>query len=189
MKFNKHLDFEGQHAFLGASKYHWVNYTNERLINAYNSFLAIQRGTDLHEFASHCIKLGIKLPSNKKSLNSFVNDSIGFKMKSEQILYYSENAFGTADSISFSKQDKILKIFDLKTGKIPASAKQLYIYDALFCLEYNKSPLDIQIENRIYQNDEINLFVPEPQEIRDIMTKIIEFDKILSKIKEEDYNE
>ena len=29
MDFNRHLDLEGQHAFLGASKYHWINYTDD----------------------------------------------------------------------------------------------------------------------------------------------------------------
>ena len=49
MKFFKHSDLEGLHAFLGASKYHWLNYTPEKLVNTYNNFMAAQRGTELHE--------------------------------------------------------------------------------------------------------------------------------------------
>jgi hypothetical protein len=29
--FNKHSNLAGQHAFLSASKYHWVNYTDQKL--------------------------------------------------------------------------------------------------------------------------------------------------------------
>lgn len=31
MNFNNHLNLEGQHAFLGASKYHWINYAESLL--------------------------------------------------------------------------------------------------------------------------------------------------------------
>ena len=31
---------EGAHAFLGASKYSWLNYDEEKLIEAYSNFLA-----------------------------------------------------------------------------------------------------------------------------------------------------
>ena len=40
MNFNKHSNLEGQHAFLGASKYHWINYTDEKIADAYTSYLA-----------------------------------------------------------------------------------------------------------------------------------------------------
>ena len=33
--------------------------------------------------------------------------------------------------------------------------EQLFIYDALFCMEYHVKPKDILIENRIYQNDDV----------------------------------
>ena len=55
MKFNEHRNLVGQHAFLGASKYHWINYTDDKLIEAYTRFTAAQRGTVLHEFAAQCI--------------------------------------------------------------------------------------------------------------------------------------
>ena len=132
MDFNKHFELIDKHAYLSASKYHWLNYSDDKLVESYTSFLAIERGTRLHEFAKEAIEMGIKLPRNKKTLNMYVNDAIGFRMTPEQPLYYSENCFGTADSIAFSK--KLLRVHDLKTGTTPASMNQLKIYDALFCL-------------------------------------------------------
>ena len=35
MNFNKHSKLEGQHAFLGASKYHWINYDEEKIAESY----------------------------------------------------------------------------------------------------------------------------------------------------------
>lgn len=134
MDFNRHLDLEGQHAFLGASKYHWINYTDDKLAESYQNFLAVQRGTELHAFAAQAIRHGIKLQKSAKTLNMYVNDAIGFKMTPEQVLYYSENCFGTADAISF--RNDFLRIHDLKTGTVPAHMEQLRIYAALFCLEY-----------------------------------------------------
>ena len=32
MNFNKHWDIVGKHAFLGASKYHWINYDITKLV-------------------------------------------------------------------------------------------------------------------------------------------------------------
>ena len=42
MNFNKHLQLEGQHAFLGASKYHWLNYDEAKVAEAYTRYLATQ---------------------------------------------------------------------------------------------------------------------------------------------------
>lgn len=184
MVFNKHSGFEGQHAFLGASNYHWINYDEDKLRASYFNYLAKEKGTRLHALASECIKLGIKLPKSKKSLNSFVNDAIGFKMNSEQTLLYSENAFGTADAISF--KNDLLRIHDLKTGVTPTSMHQLEVYAALFCLEYKMKPSEIEMELRIYQSDEIMVSHPEVDLIVPIMDKIITFDKYIRRLKEED---
>lgn len=184
MNFNNHSKLEGQHAFLGASKYHWINYDDEKMAQSYTNFLATQKGTILHEFAAQCIKLGQKLPSSKKTLNSYVNDAIGFKMVPEQILFYSENCFGTADSILF--RNNLLRIHDLKTGVIPAHMEQLEIYAALFCLEYDVRPANIDMELRIYQNDKILYHNPTAEDIVPIMDKIISFDKLINKIKEQE---
>ena len=132
MNFNTHSDLEGMHAFLGASKYSWINYDEEKLAESYRNVLAKKKGTELHDFACRAIQLGIKLPKNNNTLNMYVNDAIGYKMVPEQVLYYSPNCFGTADTISFKK--KLLRIHDLKTGVTKASMKQLEIYAALFFL-------------------------------------------------------
>lgn len=87
MNFNRHSNLEGQHAFLGASKYHWINYTDDKIADSYVRFLATQKGTVLHAFAAQCILLGQKLPKSQKTLNMYVNDAIGYKMTPEQILY------------------------------------------------------------------------------------------------------
>lgn len=177
MNFNEHYQVKGMHAFLGASKWHWINYDIEKLKSAYLNFLTVQRGTELHEFAADAIRLGIKLPGSKKTLNMYVNDAIGFRMTPEQVLYYSPNCFGTADSISFRKN--MLRIHDLKTGRVPAHFEQLEIYVSLFCLEYKFKPSDIGIELRIYQNDDILQHIPEEDKINAIMNKIVEFDKAI----------
>lgn len=183
MNFNKHFNLEGRHAFLSASKYHWINYDEEKLVAAYQNHLAVQRGTDLHDLAKRCILLGIKLPKSKKTLNMYVNDAIGFQMTPEQPLYFSENCFGTADSISF--RNNFLRIHDLKSGVTPAHMEQLIIYAALFCLEYEVDPFKIDIELRIYQSDEIVIENPNPKDVQLIMDKIVFFDKRLSMIQEE----
>lgn len=182
MQFNKHYNLEGTHAFLGASKYHWINYDEEKLIASYNSFLAAQKGTELHSFAAQCIKLGQRLPKSHKTLNMYVNDAIGFKMVPEQVLYYSDNCYGTADSIIF--KDDFLRIHDLKTGATPTHMEQLMIYAALFCLEYKVKPGLIGMELRIYQNDDIAILQPQATDILPIIDKIVTFDKLINKIKE-----
>ena len=184
MHFIKHSDLEGQHAFLGASKYHWINYSDETIAESYSKHLATLKGTELHEFAANAIRLGIKLPKSKKTLNMYVNDAIGFNMTPEQPLYYSDNCFGTADSICF--RDNLLRIHDLKTGATPTHMEQLMIYTALFCLEYKMKPGNIGIELRIYQNDEILYHQPTAEDIAPIIDKIITFDKIISKLKIEE---
>ena len=184
MKFNQHYNLEGCHAFLGASKYHWINYDETKLEETYKRYLATQRGTKLHEFAKECIELGIKLQRSKKTLNMYVNDAIGYKMTPEQVLYFSDNCFGTADAISF--RNNLLRIHDLKTGEIPAHMEQLEVYAALFCLEYHMQPSKIGMELRIYQNDEIIIHQPTVEDIAPIMDKIITFDKRLEELKEVD---
>lgn len=179
MNFNTHLDLNGRHAFLSPSNYHWINYTEEKLEQRYTTAVAAQRGSELHEFAHQAIDLGIKLPANKKTLSLYVNDAIGYRMTPEQVLYYSENCFGTADAISFRRNK--LRIHDLKTGVTPTSEHQLEVYAAIFCLEYRYKPFDINIELRIYQSDEVRVYDADPDNITHIMDRIVTFDK---KIKE-----
>lgn len=87
---------------------------------------------------------------------------------------------GTADAISF--RNNVLRIHDLKTGTRPVHIEQLEIYAALFCLEYKIKPVDIDIELRIYQNDEILVHNPEGEDILKVMDKIIHLDKLLINI-------
>lgn len=181
MIFNKHSNLMGQHALLSASKYHWLNYTDEQLLNSFVSAMASERGTRLHALACECIKLKVRLPRNKCTLNAYVNDAISFRMTPEQVLYYSDNCFGTADAISY--RDGFLRIHDLKTGTIPAHMEQLMIYAALFCLEYKVDPRKTAMELRIYQNDDMLSAAPDHPEILRIMDKIIEFDKKIEKLK------
>lgn len=184
MIFNRHDNLEGLHAFLGASKYHWINYSEEKVADAYAKFMATQRGTELHTFAAQCIRLGQKLPKSQKTLNMYVNDAIGFKMVPEQVLYYSPNCFGTADAISFRKN--FLRIHDLKTGEAPTHMEQLMVYAALFCLEYHVKPSEIEMELRIYQHDEIVFHNPTVADILPIMDKIVTFSRVIDKIREEE---
>jgi len=182
MIFNQHYRLKGLHAFLGASNYHWINYTDDKLKTVYQNDIARKRGTELHDLAERLIKLKVKLPRSTKTLNRYVNDAIGFQMTPEQILYYSDNCFGTADTISF--KNNILRIHDLKTGANQASIVQLRIYAALFCMEYSYDPNDIdQIILRIYQNDDIVEEIAEPTTILYIIDKIKKFDQIIENMK------
>lgn len=184
MVFNRHDKLEGLHAFLGASNYHWINYSEEKVEETYSKWRAAQKGTQLHAFAATCIRLGQKLPRTQQTLNMYVNDAIGYKMTPEQILYYSPNCFGTADAIIF--RNDFLRIHDLKTGETPAKMEQLMIYAALFCLEYGIKPSEIKMELRIYQNDEVACHNATVEDIFPIMDRIITFDKIINRMKEQE---
>jgi len=184
MRFNEHWNLKDKHAFLSPSNYHWVNYSEDHLIDRYSSYKASERGTRLHGIAKDCIEMGVKMPKNKNTFNMYINDGIGFKMIPEQPLYYSPYCFGTADTISFRKNT--LRIHDLKTGTTPASMIQLEVYAAIFCLEYEMSPFDIDIELRIYQEPEIQIYKPDKSDIRDIMDTIIIFDKKLQDLDSND---
>lgn len=170
MIFNEHSRLAGQHAFLSASKYHWLNYDDAKLEAAFTAAMAARRGTELHAFAHEAIRLGEKLPNTKRTLSMYVNDAIGYRMVCEQSLAYSENCFGTADTISFRRNK--LRIHDLKTGITQTSLKQLEIYAALFCLEYMFKPHDIEVELRIYQSNEIRGGMADPEDIARIMDRI-----------------
>lgn len=182
MDFNDHHRLAGSHAFLSASVYHWVNYDIEKLKATYVNSQEAARGVRLHDFASTAIQLGEKLPRTTRTINMYVNDAIGYKMTPEQILFYSVNAYGTADAISFKKN--MLRIHDLKTGVTKASMTQLEVYTAFFCLEYDVKPGTIDIELRIYQNDQIWVHEPEVDKIAHIMDTIITFDREIEKMKE-----
>ena len=177
MIFNRHENLEGLHAPFGASKSSWLRYDDNKAVIVFQNMRAAEVGTRLHEWAKTTIDLGIKQPRSKKTIYNYVNDAIGFKMDTEVVLFYSPYFFGTADSICF--RNNFLRIHDLKTGTTPVHMEQLLIYAALFCLEYKIKPGEIQIECRIYQNDDILIANPTAEDIVPIMDKIIHLNKIL----------
>lgn len=183
MLFNQHTKLEGLHAPFSPSQSSWLRYDDDQAVEVYMNRKASEMGTIYHAWAKQTIDLGLKQPKSKRTLYAYVNDAIGFKMSTEVTLFYSERFFGTADAISFRKENgkDTLRIHDLKTGKIPAKMEQLEVYAALFCLEYKVKPTDIEIELRIYQNDEVVYHNPTAEDILDIMDKIIHLDKILYK--------
>jgi len=183
MEFNQHPHLAGKHAFLSPSSYHWLNYNDQKLEARYYASQSARRGSDLHDLAKNAIRLGVKLDKRSNAaLAEYVNDAIGYKMRAEQPLYYSENCFGTADAIIFRRGK--LRVHDLKTGIIATSFKQLEVYAALFCLEYGVNPFEIDIELRIYQREDRRDFEPLPEAIAHIMEKIIDFDQQIATIKE-----
>ena len=186
MNFAKHLNLEGLHAPFSASQSSWLRYDDEKAIDVYRNKKASEIGTRLHAWAKETIDLGIKQPRSKKTLYAYVNDAIGFKMSTEVVLYYSDYFFGTADAISFRKN--MLRIHDLKTGrvgKIEDHIEQLEVYAALFCLEYRIKPGEIDMELRVYKNDEVLVHKPTAEDILPIMDKIVSLNKILEQIDKE----
>lgn len=183
MRFNKHLKLEGEHAFLSPSNYHWINYTPQRLAERWTTAQAAAYGTAQHQYAMEEINAG-RLSNHRGILGTYINDCIHYQMVTEQILFYSENCFGTADAISFRYRK--LRIFDYKSGLIKGSVHQLEVYTALFCLEYDIDPSDIGIELRIYQDDEVSVWDADPEDISLIMEKIVEFDEQIQQLKREE---
>ena len=172
------------HAFLSPSRYHWINYDNEKLIETFRNHKRAALGTRMHALAAELISLARRQPQTAEAFNAFVNDAIGFGMRPETLLYYSPRCYGTADAITYD--NGVLRIHDLKTGATPVppgATKQLLIYAALFCLDYVLDPLDLAgIHLRIYQNEEVIEFDPEPQELFRVTRRIIDADKILQEV-------
>ena len=193
MKFNNHYNLSGLHAPFTASQSSWLRYDDDKAKEAYERKKAAERGTRLHAWAKETIDLGIKQPKSKKTLYEYVNDAIGFKMSTEVVLFYSDRFFGTADAICFRQDRKtgryVLRIHDLKTGVVGDPDKhfeQLKVYAALFCLEYKFKPGDIDIILGVYKKDEVAFCEPEPEEIVEVINKIIHLDKLLAKIDNEE---
>lgn len=206
MNWNRHSNLEGAHAFLSASKYNWLNKSDEELVETYRNSFATTIGTMLHAYAADAIRFreklrkadakGVKFDLMRRgvpefaidihnvfpTLMQYVNDSVGFQMDPEVLLYYSDTCFGTTDAIQY--YGDMLRINDLKTGTTPAKMDQLKIYAALFFLEYGYKPEKSRIELRIYQMDDYILYEPEPIEIREVMDAIVTKDRVLQKLKE-----
>lgn len=187
MKFNNHYNLNGCHAIFSASQSSWLRYDDEKALEVYDNRKAAELGSRLHAWAKETIDLGIKQPRSKKTIYAYVNDAIGFKMDTEVVLFYSERFFGTADAICF--RNGKLRIHDLKTGKvgnIDNHMEQLMVYAALFCLEYKVKPGEIEMELRVYKNDEVLVHNPTAEDILPIMDKIVHLDKLLSNVESEE---
>ena len=209
MNFNKHLNLEGQHALLGASKFYWIDDDEDSFLKRMRSSYVTTIGTLLHDIARKHIKHSFKLAKGDKrsvllelidkgipariidemdfdalysNLSTYVNDAIGYKMQPEVVLRYSDYCFGTTDAINFNESKKFLRIHDYKSGSTPAHIEQLMIYEALFCLEYKYKPGDIESELRIYQSNDVLIHNPTPDEILPIIEKMIQFDKFIREI-------
>lgn len=183
MNFNEHSNLNGLHAPFSPSQPAWLRYDDNKIREVYRNKQAVLMGTRLHQWAAETIQLGIKQQRSNRTICNYVNDAIGFRMTPEQVLYFSPRFFGTADAITF--KNGMLRIHDLKTGKNPAHMEQLEIYSALYCLEYGVKPVDINIELRMYQNDEVIVHNPDVTDIVPIMDKIRHFDKVLEELEEE----
>lgn len=207
MIFETHSELRGKHASLSPSQPYWLKYSEEQLYQKYVSSYAQSMGTSLHALAETLIANNLKLKKGDKltvlshllndgiprnvidieriygNFMSYVNDAVGFKLTPEQILYYSPYCFGTADTISF--RNNFLRIHDYKSGTLPAKMEQLLVYAALFCLEYKVKPGEIEVELRIYQNDEIVYDKPTAEDILPVMDCIVQNSRILERINEE----
>lgn len=182
MRLNKHSGLEGKHAFLAPSSPAWLRYDDEKLERRFMEDLAAQRGTEEHAFAAQAIKLGHRLPDERKTLNMFVNDSIGWRLKPEVALFWSPFCFGHADALGFQVREMLLRISDLKTGKTATTFDQLVIYAGLFCLEYEFKPWDLETELRIYQGNKVKEMFPDPDEIFRAMDRIIHGTRLIEEI-------
>ncbi len=206
MIFEPHLNLRGKHATLSPSQPFWLGYSEDDLYKKYVSSYAQAMGTSLHELAETLIANNLKLKKSDKltvlshllndgiprnvidmdriysNFMTYVNDAVGFKLTPEQILYYSDYCFGTADAISF--RNNFLRIHDYKSGTTKAKMEQLLVYAALFCLEYKVKPGEIETELRIYQNDEVIFHNPTADEILPVMDAIIQHSKALERMSE-----
>lgn len=199
MIFVKHSNWEGKHSILSPSKWQWLNDDEESLRRRIVSSYAPMVGTIIHDYACERIETGLKLQRNDKksiifellrkdvprfvvsdldmntvfeNLYNYINDCIGYRMSPEVGLGVSDYGFGHTDCIGYSEKENMLRIFDLKTGKIPAHIEQLLVYVAYFCIEYSKKPYEFDAELRIYQNNEIIFHKPSPDEIAPIIDNI-----------------
>lgn len=208
MNFNDHSKLAGKHAAFGASQSYWLNKDDDSIIESYINSYSKEIGTGLHDIARGFIQEKIKfrkiykpcvlmmlrlyyhIPRYAVKLNdisldnitAYINDAIGYHMTPEVLLYYSDLFFGTADAIDF--RNNTLRIHDLKTGTTPVHKEQLYIYAALFCLEYSIKPGDINMELRIYQKNEVAIYNPTAEDILPIMDKITTMNKKLANVRE-----
>lgn len=175
------IRLDGTHAFLSPSSPHWLNYSDEKLIERLRTTEAAARGTRLHEIAERLIREGLHLAVNDRNRNiaQYVNDAIDLGLTPEQLVFYSLNCYGTADTIGFDPENNFLRVHDLKTGFTKVTQRQLYVYSAIFCHEYDYLPFDIEGELRIYQGDEVFAWPIDQQELSFVYDRIQEADRLI----------
>jgi hypothetical protein len=191
--FNNHPKLEGTHAILSPSNYHWLSDDEEKLLQRLKNRKAAARGDSLHALAAHAISEGVMLYPNGSTLSLYVNDAIELGLQPERTLFYSLDAFGHADTIGFAVYPEpdgnvcgFLRIHDLKTGVSPASMKQLYIYAAYFCLEYDFKPYEIEGELRLYQNDAIEFTPIDRVILTQVMSTTLAHQRVIDEDRMED---
>lgn len=183
--FKSHPKLEGSHAFLSPSNYHWLNYTEAKLIERLTTTEAAALGTRLHAWAAEAISLGRVQPADGDILSAYINDALEYGMTPEQPLFYSFNCYGTADAIHFEEYPEdekyrgFLRVHDFKSGVSKTSTDQLYVYSAIFCLEYEYRPFEIEGELRIYQGDEVRMYELDRGYLANVYDKIRTSDSII----------
>ena len=100
------------------------------------------------------------------SIRRYINDSIGFRMYPEVVLFFNNDFFGCADALIFNEKERLLRIHDLKTGVSVVHIEQLMGYAALFCLEQHMDPSSIEYELRIYQGNDILIATPTGADVK-----------------------
>lgn len=190
MRFHRHSDLEGKHSFLSPSKHAWLRYDDHKLERMFMEHLAHIRGTQEHDFAARAIMLGHRMEDVPKTINMYVNDCIGWRMKPEVPLFWSDFCFGTADALGFVESKGILRVSDLKTGRVATKFDQLVVYAALFCLEYEfPKPWELDIELRIYQGNAVKELFSDNSDLHDqvfhAMDRILTGTRLLETIRAE----
>ena len=191
MIYKDHSRLRGKHAMLSPSDGAWADYEpeerRERLQSKRDGYYAKIKGTEDHAFAELCIKRRQKLPRTRQTLNWYVNDAIKYRLVPEIPLYYSDTCFGTADALRYDEKKRLLIIHDLKTGATPAKFRQLELYAALFCFDYEIDPYATDFVLRIYQSDDCIEEVPDSEQIASRMNAIMESVEIIEELEEERY--
>lgn len=191
MDFNDHSMLRGSHALLSPSNYHWLNYDRQKMKARLTAHQASARGTRIHAWAHEAINLKMRQKLDGNHIDRYINDGIGHQMMTDFMVYYSRNAYGEADTLSYRmekvgrKKMWVLRINDLKTGLNMAGITQLEVYATYFCLEYGLNPEDIHIILTIYQNDQLIGGEADPVRIREHMNRTIERDQWIQEDREE----
>ena len=78
------------HSTFSPSDKSWLNFDREKIRQRVMMARAIQRGTELHELAKHCIDMRTPLDSSNGIISKYVKDCIELGMETEVTLTYSQ---------------------------------------------------------------------------------------------------